>query len=220
MRKSWLMCVLLGTLAWGQAAPSALRPRQTGQCMAPAGATADTSASVPPDAARDHGDRRVCRRSPSRQPPKARRRSPRPRPRLRQTKTPPADCKTVITKAEFEKLANAVAPNITPQSEKQLAGVLPRFIAMSSEAKKKGLDKTAAVQDRPSSSRKMQILTNELQRKIQEEAANIPPGGNRERTTRNTLTASSNSTWTGCLCRAPSRPMPSPRKKIKRRTKS
>jgi len=23
MRKSWLMCVLLGTLAWGQAAPSA-----------------------------------------------------------------------------------------------------------------------------------------------------------------------------------------------------
>ena len=26
MRKSWLMCVLLGTLAWGQAAPSAPRP--------------------------------------------------------------------------------------------------------------------------------------------------------------------------------------------------
>src|ERR1035441_9117366 len=43
MRKSWLMCVLLGTLAWGQAAPSA--PPQ------PAQAPADTSAPVAPDAA-------------------------------------------------------------------------------------------------------------------------------------------------------------------------
>ena len=46
MRKSWLMCVLLGTLAWGQAAPSAAPPPPQ-----PAPAPVDNSASVPPDAA-------------------------------------------------------------------------------------------------------------------------------------------------------------------------
>ncbi len=45
MFKIWLMCVLLGTQAWGQAAPSAPAPLQ------PAQAPADTSADVPPDAA-------------------------------------------------------------------------------------------------------------------------------------------------------------------------
>src|SRR5258707_10200064 len=46
MRKSWLMCVLLGTLAWGQAAPSAPAPPQPAQAP-----PADTSAAVPPEAA-------------------------------------------------------------------------------------------------------------------------------------------------------------------------
>ena len=45
MRKSWLVCALLGTLAWGQAAPSAPSPAQPPQ------APADTSASVASDAA-------------------------------------------------------------------------------------------------------------------------------------------------------------------------
>jgi hypothetical protein len=88
--------------------------------------------------------------------------------------TPKADCKTVITKAQFEKLANAVAPNVTPQVKKQLASVLPRFIGMSSEAKKKGLDKTPQFEETVKFA-KMQILTSELQREIQEEAAKISP---------------------------------------------
>ena len=47
MRKSWLLCVLLGTLAWGQAAQSAPPPpAQAPNQPAPA----DTSASVPADA--------------------------------------------------------------------------------------------------------------------------------------------------------------------------
>src|ERR1700741_4170381 len=44
MRMSWLVCVFVGTLAWGQAAQSA-PPAQ------PAPVPADTSASVPNDAA-------------------------------------------------------------------------------------------------------------------------------------------------------------------------
>ena len=45
MRKRWLMCVLLGTLAWGQAAPSVPGPPQTEP------PPADPSAAVPPTAA-------------------------------------------------------------------------------------------------------------------------------------------------------------------------
>jgi len=150
MRKSWLMCVLLGTLAWGQAVPGAPPASQ------PAQAPVDTSAAVPPEAAviTVNG---VCPAQPK-----------------SAATTAHADCKTVITKAEFEKLANGVAPNVTPQLKKQLAGVLPRLIAMSNEAKKQGLDKTPQFKETVKFA-EMQILTNELQRSIQEEAAKIPP---------------------------------------------
>jgi hypothetical protein len=80
----------------------------------------------------------------------------------------------VITKAEFEKLANGLAPSMTPQLKKQLASVLPRMIAMSDAAKKQGLDKTPQFEETVKFA-KMQILANELQRNIQEQAGNISP---------------------------------------------
>jgi hypothetical protein len=167
MGKSWLMCVLLGTLAWGQAAPSAPPPTQ------PAQAPADTSAEVPPDAAviTVIG---VCPAQPKPAAATGTAAKPATSTKAAETKTPAADCKTVITKAQFEKLANAVAPNVTPQVKKQLAGVLPRFIGMSSQAKKQGLDKTQQFKDTLEFA-KMQILTTELQRKIQDEASKISP---------------------------------------------
>lgn len=89
-------------------------------------------------------------------------------------KTPAADCKTVITKAEFEKLANALTPTVTPQMKKQLANVLPQLIEMQSAAKKKGLDKSPRYEETVKFA-KMQILKNELVRSIQEEGAKVPP---------------------------------------------
>jgi hypothetical protein len=91
-----------------------------------------------------------------------------------EAKTSSGDCKTVITKAEFEKLVSALAPNPTAQQRKQLAGILPRVIAMSTEAKKEGLDKSPQY-DETVKFVKMQVLTNQLQRKIQEQAADIKP---------------------------------------------
>ncbi len=165
MGKSWLMCVLLGTLAWGQAAPSAPPQPQTSQ------AQADTSAEVPADAAviTVIG---VCPAQPK--PVTATSTTAAAAKTTSATKTPAGDCKTIITKAQFEKLAGAVAPNVTPQVKKQLAGVLPKFIGMSSEAKKQGLDKTDQYRETVEFA-KMQILATELQRKIQEEAAKISP---------------------------------------------
>jgi hypothetical protein len=166
MRKSWLMCVLLGTLAWGQAAPGTPPP------PAPAQSAVDTSASVPADAAviTVIG---VCPAQPKPAAAKATAAKPVTAAKAPAAKTP-ADCKTVITKAQFEELAKALMPNVTPQSKKQLAGVLPRFIGMSSEARKRDLDKTKQF-DETLKFAKMQILTTQLQRTIQEEAAKIPP---------------------------------------------
>jgi parvulin-like peptidyl-prolyl isomerase len=87
--------------------------------------------------------------------------------------TAAADCKTVITKEEFEKLLKGVTAAPTPQIRRQVAGVLPRFIAMSTQAQKEGLDKTPEFQEMVKFA-KMQILTQALQRKIQEEAADVP----------------------------------------------
>jgi hypothetical protein len=88
-------------------------------------------------------------------------------------KTSPTDCKTVITKAEFERLANGLAPNVTPQLKHQLASVYPRLLAMSQAAEKKGLENSPRFKETMKFA-KMQILTNELQRDIQEEAAKVP----------------------------------------------
>jgi len=188
MRKSWLVCVLLGALAWGQAAPGTPPPAQAGPAGAPTGAPkpmppqgpagapptspADTSASVPANAPviTVNG---VCPAQPK---PAAAKTAAAKTGDAAKAATPakanPADCKTVITKAEFEKLANGIAPNVTPQLKRQLASVLPRFIAMSDAARKKGLDKTEQYKETLKFAQ-MQILTQALQRSIQEEAAKI-----------------------------------------------
>jgi len=179
MGKSWLVCVLFGALAWGQAAPGTPPPAQGAPAPNPAApqmppaVPADTSASVPADAAvlTIEG---VCSSTPKPAAAKATDdKSATPAKTAAASKTSSADCKTVITKAEFEKLANGVAPNVTPQLKKQLASVLPKFIALSTEAKKKGLDKTPQYEQTVKFA-KMQILTQQLQRSIQDDAAKVP----------------------------------------------
>ncbi len=162
MRKSWLLCVLLGTLAWGQAAP----PPQA--VPGPAGGQpVDTSASVPPDAPviTVNG---VCPAQP-----KTTAAAKGTAAKAPATKTTAADCKTVITKAQFEELADALSPNVTPQVKRQLAGILPRLIAMSDAAQKQGLDKTPQYAT-SLKFLKMQVLSGALQRKITKEAADVP----------------------------------------------
>ena len=179
MGKSWTLCVLLGALAWGQAAPSAAPQAQPPRAPAmnqkqpQATGAADTSESVPESAA-VITVKGVC--------------SPQPRPASQATTAKPAtgaktpqssasgaDCKTVITKAEFEKLASGLSPSgsISPQLKRQLGGMLPRVIAMSSQAKKEGMDKTDQYRETVKFVQ-MQVLANELQRKLQTEAQNIP----------------------------------------------
>ncbi len=180
MRKCWLLCVLMGTLAWGQAAPAA-PPAQPAQAPAPNGAMpqgpaapVDTSESVPADAAVLTIDG-VCPPAPKPAAPKGTAAKPASADtKAAAPKASNAPCKTVITKAQFEKLVNSLAPNATMQQKKQLAGLLPRYLAMSAEAKKEGMDKTEAYKETVKFVQ-MQVLTNQLQRKVNDDAAKISP---------------------------------------------
>jgi len=187
MKKSWLLCVLLGTLAWGQAAGTAPPQQQ------PTPAANENKAATP--GAKEAQEKKeaeekkakpedvpataavitvngVC--APTPKPAAAKGTAAKPAAPAK-AGTTPADCKTVITKAEFEKMANALSQNppATPQFKKQLAGALPRVIAMSSEARKEGMDKT---DDFKTTMKfvQMQVLTQKLQQKVTREAAEVP----------------------------------------------
>jgi PPIC-type PPIASE domain len=173
MRKSWLLCVLLGTLAWGQAAPSSPLPAQPAPGVAahPGGApkaAPDTSASVPPTAAVITVEG-VCPATPHATAAKGTATKT-----ATTAKAKSATCKTVITRAEFERLLKGAVPtpNVTPQMKRQLANALPKIIAMSSEAKNRGLDKTPQFEEMMKIVR-MQILSRELERSMQEESAKV-----------------------------------------------
>lgn len=176
MRKSWLLCVLLGTLAWAQTKADT-PPAQSGTAAEQSGDAQPGGAAIPappkeatpaqvPENAVVLTIKGVC--SPARtvsvktaagKPAAAK-------------KT--ANCETTLTRAQFEKIANGLSPNVTPQLKRQLETALPRFMAMSEEAKKQGLDKTPRFEELMKVVR-MQVLTQELQRSVQEKADKVSP---------------------------------------------
>jgi hypothetical protein len=87
--------------------------------------------------------------------------------------SPRAECQTVVTRAQFEKLADALQPNMAPQVKRQLANSYPRILTMAHEARKRGLDKSPAFEEKLQFARQ-QLLMQELNRAIQAEAAVVP----------------------------------------------
>ena len=82
-------------------------------------------------------------------------------------------CTTVITRAEFEKLANNLQPNMPPQVRKQLATQYPQILFMAEQARKRGLE-TNPHYLQVLKFTKMELLKLELERSIQEEADKVP----------------------------------------------
>ena len=68
--------------------------------------------------------------------------------------TPPAEksasanCKTVITRAEFEKIINTIQPDLPLAQQRQLADNYARVLMMSHEAHRLGLDRGAEYEER------------------------------------------------------------------------
>jgi len=151
MRSPYLVCFLLAGLAYGQAAPPATPPA--------AGAKAAPAASAAPEKAPE-------------------------------VKVGPDDavitlkgfcadasqqgdaCKTVITRAQFEKLSEALQPGMSPAIRRQLATAYARMLRMSTAAEKRGLDKQPKFDEMMQFAR-MQILSQELSRALQEDSGKV-----------------------------------------------
>ena len=87
---------------------------------------------------------------------------------------PPPDCKTFVTRDDFEKLVNALDPTMPPPRRQQLAEVYARMLVMSDLAEQRGLAQSPATAEVLKFMR-MQTLGQLLMRDMQKEASNIPP---------------------------------------------
>ena len=159
MTRYGFVCLLVAAMAWGQAAtPKSAAPAQSpaGQNSAaksPAeGAAQEAEASkVPPDAP-VITIKGVCDQSAS--------------------KTPALECRTVITRAQFEQVVEAVQPNMPARVRRQFATRYANALAMSKKAEEMGLDKGPSYEEHMKLAR-IQVLATEFNKAMQEKAADI-----------------------------------------------
>lgn len=147
MMQRGLVCLLLASMAWAQtpnSTPGAAPANNT-----PAAQETKPDAAVAPDAAVitiqglcDGADKTA------------------------------ADCKTIVTKAQFEHLVETVAPKLPPPAKKQFANRYANALSMSKAAEKEGLDKTPKFDEMMQLTR-MQILQQLLGQSVQEKASEV-----------------------------------------------
>lgn len=85
----------------------------------------------------------------------------------------PAGCKTVITRAQFEKLADALNPQMPLPTKRQLAEAYPRLLLFGQKAREMGLDKQPQFLEMLRFAT-LQLLAQNLTRDVQKKAGNIP----------------------------------------------
>src|SRR5437899_6463005 len=159
MRFQYLVCLLLAGLAYGQAAQSASPPAAAPPA---AGAKAEPSASAPTDKAPEvkvaPDDTVITLKG------------------FCADATQQGDaCKTVISRAQFEKLAESLQPGMSPAVRRQLATAYSRMLRMSTAAEKRGLDKAPKFEEKMNFAR-MQVLSGELSSALQEDSRNVTDG--------------------------------------------
>lgn len=155
MRFQYLACLLLAGLAYGQTAPPATPP-------APAGAKAEPSASAVPNKAPEiktgPDDPVITLKG------------------LCADSTQQGDaCKTVITRAQFEKVAEAMQPGMPPAMRRNLANNYARALKMSAEAEKHGLAKGPMFDEKIALAR-ISILSQELNGALREDSNKVTDG--------------------------------------------
>lgn len=82
-------------------------------------------------------------------------------------------CKTIITRAQFEKLAEALEPDMPLPVRLKVAYTYARILRMAPASEQRGLDKTPAFEEEMRYAR-MQLLSQDLSRALQREANNVP----------------------------------------------
>jgi bifunctional DNA-binding transcriptional regulator/antitoxin component of YhaV-PrlF toxin-antitoxin module len=145
MRFQYLVCLLLAGLAYGQAAPSATPPA----------ATPSASTDKAPEVKVGPDDAVITLKG------------------FCADATQQGDaCKTVISRAQFEKLAESLQPGMSPAIRRQLATAYSRILRMSTVAEKRGLDKQPKFEEKMNFAR-MQVLSGELSSALQEDAGKV-----------------------------------------------
>jgi hypothetical protein len=87
----------------------------------------------------------------------------------------PADCRTVITRAQFEKVLNAVQPNMPAPAKKQFANRYVAALFLAEKAHEAGLDKGPDFDEKMEIAR-LQILASLGGNHIHEESAKVTDG--------------------------------------------
>jgi|HubBroStandDraft_2_1064218.scaffolds.fasta_scaffold00860_13 hypothetical protein len=158
MTRYGLVCLLLGAMAWAQAANPMSTPA-AGQSGAPANGAANPAQSNEAEASKVAPDapvitlNGVCANA-----------SP--------DKAADPNCKTVITRAEFEKILEAVQPNMPPRVRRQFATRYASALAMAQKAQEMGLDQGPKFEERLKLAR-IQILSQAFNQAVQEKAGQI-----------------------------------------------
>lgn len=166
MRSFLIILLLVSSFAWGQASPQmqvepvapakAPRPPRHDDDTEPPPASA---ANVSPDAAviTVNG---LCEKKESSK-----------SSRVGKADSSP-ECKTVITRAQFEKLVDALNPQMSGPVRKQLAEAYPRLLVFAEKAREMGLDQEPGFQEVMRFA-DLQLLTQRLTRRLQENAGKI-----------------------------------------------
>lgn len=83
------------------------------------------------------------------------------------------DCQTVITRAQFERMADALQPNMPAAVKQRLANAYPQMLLSAHEAEKRSLDKGPHFEELMQFVR-LQVLDQALKRDVQEKSAQVP----------------------------------------------
>jgi hypothetical protein len=85
----------------------------------------------------------------------------------------PANCETIVTRAQFETLVEMLRVEKDPQARRALSTAYPETLVMAHEAERRGIDKDPRFQERLRFAR-LQILSQELIGQLKDEAAQVP----------------------------------------------
>jgi PPIC-type PPIASE domain len=155
MRYQCLVYLLLVGLLYGQAAPPtpSAAPPAANHSPAQSASTAPTPPPTPPEVKPDDGVITIKGFCPD-------------------SSKQGDSCQTVITRAQFDKLADALQPNMSPPIRRQLATRYAMAMRMAAVAEKRGLDKTPAFEEKMLFAR-LQILAQSLSMTLQEDSNKI-----------------------------------------------
>jgi PPIC-type PPIASE domain len=84
-----------------------------------------------------------------------------------------SNCKTVITQSEFQRIIDSIDPNMPAHGRREFAERYSDALVMASKAEQMGLDKQAIYKEQMKLAR-IQILSQDLKKLIQEKASQIP----------------------------------------------